>query len=209
MHGWFCPIWKSLYFEKPGKPFWHPQVARRLNFDPSKIRIKLWSGPSPVHFYHPQTKFGQCFYNFCQSFYSQGGCTPPPPRQTHPRQTHTPLDNHPPPGRPPWPLKRGVRNLLECILVLVWSQFSAPKRDQNKIPIDNHHKAIYGSIINECSSPGCSGNWFSGGSRISPRWGCQPSGGSPTHDFAKFSQKLRKIERIWTPGELWSQWNPA
>ena len=26
--------------------------------------------------------------------------------------------------------------------------------------------------------------------------------GEPTHDFAKFSQKLHEIERIWTPGEL-------
>ena len=34
----------------------------------------------------------------------------------------------------------------------------------------------------------------SGGSRISPR------GGAPTYDFAKFSQKLHEIERIWTPG---------
>ena len=33
--------------------------------------------------------------------------------------------------------------------------------------------------------------------------------GGATHDFAKFSQKLHEIERIWTPGELWSQWNPA
>ena len=25
-------------------------------------------------------------------------------------------------------------------------------------------------------------------------------GGAPTYDFAKFSQKLHEIERIWTPG---------
>ena len=31
--------------------------------------------------------------------------------------------------------------------------------------------------------------------------GCQLSGGgAPTYDFAKFSQKLHKIERIWTAG---------
>ena len=29
-------------------------------------------------------------------------------------------------------------------------------------------------------------------------WGSNPPGG-PTYDFAKFSQKLHKIERIWTP----------
>ena len=34
----------------------------------------------------------------------------------------------------------------------------------------------------------------SGGSRISPRRG------APTYDFAKFSQKLHEIERIWAPG---------
>ena len=38
----------------------------------------------------------------------------------------------------------------------------------------------------------------SGGSRISPRRGCQPPGGPPTYNFAKFSQKLHEIERIWT-----------
>ena len=32
----------------------------------------------------------------------------------------------------------------------------------------------------------------SGGSRISPE-------GAPTYDFAKFSQKLHEIERIWAP----------
>ena len=26
-----------------------------------------------------------------------------------------------------------------------------------------------------------------------------PGGGAPTYDFAKFSQKLHEIERIWTP----------
>ena len=31
-------------------------------------------------------------------------------------------------------------------------------------------------------------------------WGRQPSGeGAPTHDFAKCSQKLHEIERIWIP----------
>ena len=42
----------------------------------------------------------------------------------------------------------------------------------------------------------------SGGSRISPRWGRQLSGGggAPTYDFVKISQKLHEIERIWTPG---------
>ena len=42
---------------------------------------------------------------------------------------------------------------------------------------------------------------ISGGSRISQRRGCQlPRGGAPTYDFAKISQKLHEIERIWTPG---------
>ena len=41
---------------------------------------------------------------------------------------------------------------------------------------------------------------FSGGSRICPRRGRQlPGGGAPTYDFAKISQKLHEIERIWTP----------
>ena len=41
----------------------------------------------------------------------------------------------------------------------------------------------------------------SGGSRISPRRGGQlPGGGAPTYDFAKISQKLHEIERIWTRG---------
>ena len=35
-----------------------------------------------------------------------------------------------------------------------------------------------------------------------PRGGSANSpGGAPTYDFAKFSQKLHEIERIWTPGE--------
>ena len=34
-----------------------------------------------------------------------------------------------------------------------------------------------------------------------PRGGAANSpGGGPTYDFAKFSQKLNEIERIWTPG---------
>ena len=43
---------------------------------------------------------------------------------------------------------------------------------------------------------------ISGGSRISPRRGRQlpGGGGAPTYDFAKFSQKLHEIERIWAPG---------
>ena len=40
----------------------------------------------------------------------------------------------------------------------------------------------------------------SGGPRISPRWEGQPFRGPPTYDFAKVSQKLHEIERIWTPG---------
>ena len=39
----------------------------------------------------------------------------------------------------------------------------------------------------------------SGKSRISPRWGANPPGGAPTYDFAKFSQKLHEIERVWIP----------
>ena len=31
--------------------------------------------------------------------------------------------------------------------------------------------------------------------------GANSPGGAPTYDFAKFSQKLHEIERIWTPGE--------
>ena len=41
----------------------------------------------------------------------------------------------------------------------------------------------------------------SGGSWISPKWGHQPSGGAPTYDVAKISQKLHEIERIWTLGQ--------
>ena len=46
-------------------------------------------------------------------------------------------------------------------------------------------------------------NWVagcSGGSRISPRRGCQLPRGVPTYDFAIFSRKLHVIERIWAPG---------
>ena len=32
-----------------------------------------------------------------------------------------------------------------------------------------------------------------------PEVGCQPFIGPPTYDFAKCSQKLNEIERIWTP----------
>ena len=41
--------------------------------------------------------------------------------------------------------------------------------------------------------------FISGGSRISPRRGPQLRRGAPTYDFAKFSQKLHEIERIWAP----------
>ena len=41
--------------------------------------------------------------------------------------------------------------------------------------------------------------FISGGSRISPRRGPQLRRGTPTYDFAKFSQKLHEIERIWAP----------
>ena len=42
---------------------------------------------------------------------------------------------------------------------------------------------------------------LSGGPRISRRWGRQLSReGAPTYDFAKFSQIMDEIERIWTPG---------
>ena len=30
--------------------------------------------------------------------------------------------------------------------------------------------------------------------------GANSQGGAPTYEFAKFSQKLHEIERIWTPG---------
>ena len=40
---------------------------------------------------------------------------------------------------------------------------------------------------------------ISGRSRISPRWGANSPRGAPTYDFAKISQKLHEIERIWTP----------
>ena len=33
-----------------------------------------------------------------------------------------------------------------------------------------------------------------------PGGGANSPGGAPTYDFAKFSQKLHEIERIWTPG---------
>ena len=36
---------------------------------------------------------------------------------------------------------------------------------------------------------------FPRGGAPTPRGG----GGAPTYDFAKFSQKLHEIERIWTP----------
>ena len=40
---------------------------------------------------------------------------------------------------------------------------------------------------------------LSGGSRISQRRGHQLSRGGATYNFAKFSQKLHEIERIWAP----------
>ena len=33
-----------------------------------------------------------------------------------------------------------------------------------------------------------------------PEEGAPTLQGAPTYDFAKFSQKLHEIERIWTPG---------
>ena len=44
-------------------------------------------------------------------------------------------------------------------------------------------------------SESISSNVSSGRSRISPRWGRQPSNGVPTYDFDKFSQKLHETER--------------
>ena len=40
----------------------------------------------------------------------------------------------------------------------------------------------------------------SGGSRISPEVGAPTPRGTPTYDFANFSQKLHEIERIWNGG---------
>ena len=40
---------------------------------------------------------------------------------------------------------------------------------------------------------------LSGESRISPGGGVPTPRGAPTYDFAKFSQKLHEIERIWAP----------
>ena len=40
---------------------------------------------------------------------------------------------------------------------------------------------------------------YSGGSRISPRWGRQLSRGAPTYDFAINFQKLHELERICEP----------
>ena len=40
----------------------------------------------------------------------------------------------------------------------------------------------------------------SGGSRFSGGRGVNPPGGAPTYDFAKFSQNLHEVERIWTWG---------
>ena len=34
-----------------------------------------------------------------------------------------------------------------------------------------------------------------------PQGGGANSQGAPTYDFAKISQKLHEIERIWTPGD--------
>ena len=64
--------------------------------------------------------------------------------------------------------------------------------------------------------------WTSGGSRISLRRGRQLSGGATAYDFAKFSQKLHEIERIWTtllhthpwtyptpPEGIWNQAYPS
>ena len=47
------------------------------------------------------------------------------------------------------------------------------------------------------------GKVISGRSRISPGGGGAPTprgGGGSTYEFAKFSQKLHEIERIWMPG---------
>ena len=41
---------------------------------------------------------------------------------------------------------------------------------------------------------------LSSGSKIFLRWGRQPSRGSPTYNFAKFSSNLHEIETIWTLG---------
>ena len=40
----------------------------------------------------------------------------------------------------------------------------------------------------------------SGGSRISPRRGCQLSRGVPTYEFAKFSQKLHELKEFGPQG---------
>ena len=44
------------------------------------------------------------------------------------------------------------------------------------------------------------GSLISGGSRICPRRSEPTLQGAPTYDFAKFSQKLHEIKRIWAPG---------
>ena len=67
-------------------------------------------------------------------------------------------------------------------------------REESALPTDLWKKPV--SLKNDEISTACSG-----GSRISPSWGHQPSGGgAPTYDFAKFSPKLHEIKRIWTGG---------
>ena len=85
---------------------------------------------------------------------------------------------------------RVITNLATDIMPVLVIQF---------IPTNSSGKVFYTTTSKEmyCTECFC---YYSGGSRISPRRGCQLPGGAPTYEFAKFSQKLHEIERIWTPG---------
>ena len=43
-------------------------------------------------------------------------------------------------------------------------------------------------------------SWSVADPRFPQGGGANSPGGVPTYEFAKFSQKLHEIERIWTPG---------
>ena len=96
--------------------------------------------------------------------------------------------------------------LLHCYFFIVvhgggglWGVVSVPLLAREQSIAMNFNKPAFMVGNNNCYCLSFIIITTSGGSRISRGGGANSPGGAPTYDFAKFSQKLHEIERIWTP----------
>ena len=81
-------------------------------------------------------------------------------------------------------------------IIVKGGKTNGSNKEMNEASTSGLAKCTENSVARSTSS---NNNASNGRSRISQRRGRQLSGGAPTYNFAKFSQKLHEIERIWTP----------